>query len=111
MAVLKIPVRSDLDRYSFTVSIDGVDYQMLIAHNTRDDHWYLSVSLTDGTRLASGIPIVANTPLLARWQWDQRLPQDGYLMAVDTTGEAAEPEKDDLGERFELLWIPLADVV
>ena len=67
MSILEIPVRSDLDRYSLTVAIDGTDYRLRFSHNTRDDHWYLSVELTDGAELASGIPIVTNTPLLGRW--------------------------------------------
>ena len=110
MAILEIPVRNDLDRYSETVSINGTEYRLRFSHNTRDDHWYLSIELTDGTELASGIPIVTDTPLLARWAWDSRLPQDGYLMAVDTTGESADPVKDDLGDRIKLLWVPLEDI-
>lgn len=110
MAVLEIPVRNDLDKYSLIVAINDVDYRMEFAHNTRDDHWYLSIELTDGTELVNGMPIVADSPLLARWAWNAELPQDGYLMAVDTTGEAATPVKEDLGDRIKLLWVPFEDI-
>lgn len=110
MAILEIPVRNDLDRYSLIATINETDYRMLFGYNTRDDHWYLSVSLTDGTELATGIAVVANTPLLARWQWDQRLPQNGFLMAVDASGEDKEPVKEDFGDRVKLMWIPFEDL-
>lgn len=110
MAVLEIPVRNDLDRYALTVTLDGTDYRFAFSHNTRDDHWYLSVDLTDGTALVSGAAIVADTPLLARWGATPELPADGYLMAVDTTGESVEPAKEDLGDRVKLLWVPLEDL-
>lgn len=110
MAILEIPVRNDLDAYSLLVTLEGTEYLMRLRHNTRDDHWYLSMALSDGTELADGIPIVVDTPLLGRWAWHQDLPQDGYLMAVDTTGEAADPVKEDLGDRIQLLWIPFDDL-
>lgn len=110
MAIVEIPLRSDLDRYSVIAAINGTDYRFSVSFNTRDDHWYISIELTDGTELAAGLPIVSNQPLLARWRWDSRLPQDGFLMAVDSSGEDIEPEKEDLGDRVKLLWIPYEDI-
>lgn len=110
MAVLEIPVQSEIDRYSLSVSIEDTEYRMRFSFNTRDEHWYLSVEQLDGTPLVSGTAIVANTPLLARWAWKPELPQNGYLMAVDSSGEAAEPAKEDFGDRVKLLWIPFTDV-
>ena len=110
MAIVEIPVRSDLDRYSLTVDLEGTEYRLLFAFNSRDDHWYLSVDLTDGTALVSGTAIVADSPLLGRWAWRQELPADGYLMAVDSSGEAEEPRKEDLGDRVKLLWVPYEDL-
>lgn len=110
MSVLEIPVRSDLDRYSMTVTIEGTEYRLALSFNTRDDRWYLSVGLTDGTPLASGIPVIVDTPLLARWAANPDLPADGFLMAVDTTGESEEAAKEDLGDRVKLLWVPLEDL-
>lgn len=110
MAIVEIPVRNDFDRYSLIVALDGTDYRLSFAYNTRDDHWYLSVELTDGTELASGIPIVADTPLLGRWSYKDDIPSGGFLMAVDTTGESADPVKDDLGDRLRLMWVPLEDI-
>lgn len=110
MTVLEIPVRNDLDKYSLIVTIADTDYRLRLTHNTRDDHWYLAVWLTDGTQLADGIPVVVDTPLLGRWAWNPDLPQDGYLMAVDVTGDGADPVKDDLGDRVKLLWIPFEDL-
>jgi hypothetical protein len=108
--IVEIPTRSDLDRYSLTVDLEGTEYRLLFAYNSRDGHWYLSVELADGTRLVSGTAIVADAPILPRWTWNASLPADGYLMAVDATGEGEEPTKYDLGDRIKLLWVPFEDV-
>lgn len=108
--IVEIPTRSDLDRYSLTVDLDDTEYRLLFAWNSRDSHWYLSVELADGTALVAGAAIVADAPILPRWAWNANLPADGYLMAIDATGEAEEPTKYDLGDRIKLLWVPFEDV-
>lgn len=110
MAILEIPVRSDLDAYSLIVTLEGTDYRLAFRYNTRAARWIMSMELTDGTALASGIPIVANVPLLGRWSWKDDLPADGFLMAVDSTGDEEEPAKEDFGDRVKLLWVPLEDI-
>lgn len=110
MAILEIPVRSDLDAYSLIVTLEATDYRLSFRHNTRDDHWYMAMELTDGTALASGICIVADSPLLSRWAWNENMPEGGLLMAVDVTGEQEEPAKEDFGDRIRLLWVPLEDL-
>jgi hypothetical protein len=109
MAILDIPTRSDLDRYSLAAAIEGTEYRMVFSYNTRDEYWYLSIELTDGTPLVSGRPLVADTPLLNRWVNDE-LPEDGFLMAVDSTGDGEEAVKEDLGDRIRLVWVPLEDI-
>ncbi len=108
MTVENIPIRSDLDYYSMTVSLAGIDYRLSFAYNTRDSRWYMSVAQADGTVLVSGTPIVVDMPLLLRFT-DTDLPA-GYLVATDSTGEGLEPEKDDFGDRVKLVFIPSADL-
>ena len=108
MTIETIPVRSDLDYYSMTVSLAEVDYRLSFAFNTRDSRWYMDVAQADGTVLVSGTPIVVDMPLLLRFT-DTDLPA-GYLVATDATGAGLEPVKDDFGDRVQLIFIPAADL-
>ena len=110
MAILEIPVTADLDRYSQQVTIDEVDYRLLIAYNTRMARWVLSVFTTEGTELATGIPLVTGQPLFQRWGGVGELPRDGFVMLIDGTGDDAEPVKESIGDTHRLLYIPLEDI-
>jgi len=108
MAVETIPVRYDLDFYEMTVALGEVDFRLTFAYNTRGVRWHMDIAQADGTALLDGIPIVVDTPLLLRFT-NVNLPA-GYLIATDTTGEGIEPEKDDFGDRVQLVFIPSADL-
>lgn len=82
--------------YTMTVPLDGTDYLFEFRHNQREDCWYFSISLTDGTALASGVKVVSDRPLLSRFG-DVRLPP-GMLVAFANTSDKSPPRLADLGE-------------
>lgn len=102
--MIEIPVRTDIGWWSEVVDLGDTLYKLEFAWNTRDERWYMSISLTDGTVLLAGLPIVVDYPLIDRFT-NENLPY-GALIAVDTSGRGAEPNIDDLGNRVKLIFVP-----
>lgn len=101
MAVLEIPVRNDLQAYSFTIELDGTNYLLRFRYNSRISRWAMDVAKTDGTNVVAGIPLLTNTDLLGRFELPDLPP--GRFLAYDETGAARNAELEDLGSGGVLL--------
>lgn len=95
MAVLLIPTTSD-PFYEQVTNLDGTDYVLRFKYNQRENCWYLTVGLPDGTDLVRGIKLVCHWPLLRRFT-DERLPL-GELVVISNTDDDSPPGLEELGE-------------
>jgi len=102
MSVFIIPTRTDVEHYEQQVDLDGAFYTLLFAWNHRAEAWFLSLSLSDGTPIMSGMKVVADTPLLHYCGHPSQPP--GSIMAVDTSGAGERPGLDELGGRVLLMY-------
>lgn len=102
MSVLVIPTFDD-PFYTQTTVIEGASYVFEFRYNEREDTWSFSLSLPDGTALATGRKIVCNKDLLGLS--DTRFPP-GILMAVSNMPDDRPPGMGELGpaERVSLLY-------
>lgn len=96
--------------YTMTTVLDGTDYLFEFRHNQREDCWYFSISLTDGTLLVAGVKVVCDRPLLRRFT-NVRLPP-GILLAFANTTDKSPPKLADLGQdrRVTLIYYAKAEV-
>lgn len=102
---LEIPLPVDTPLFTMSVILDGQSYNLQLDYCEREFRWYLSILTIDGIRLASGIKVIADWPLL-RQAVDERLPP-GILMSADVSGSGGEsPEFADLGRRVKLWYYP-----
>lgn len=103
---LEIPLPLDTPLFTMTVLLDGRSYILQLDYCEREFRWYLNVSTMEGAKLASGIKVIADWPLL-RQCVDERLPP-GILMSADVSGAGGEPpEFADLGRRVKLWYYPV----
>jgi hypothetical protein len=89
-----IPTSDDIF-YTQITTLDGSDYLLEFRFNTREGVWYLQISLTDGTLLATGIKLVSNWPLLQKFA-DPRMPP-GELMALAQGPDDSPAGQEELG--------------
>lgn len=82
--------------YSTNVALEGSSYTFEFRYNQRENSWYLSISLPDGTELVKGVKIVCRKHLLQRCA-EVRLPR-GMLMAFPNTSDDTTPGLLELGE-------------
>lgn len=103
-----MPTRADLARYSFTIDLDDVTYNLSFEWCDRDSGWYFSISDTNGVALLSGRRVVLDYPLISIYR-DPRLPA-GTFIALDSTGKGIEAGFTDLGQRVKLFYVPVGDL-
>lgn len=97
----KIPTRTDLGRYRFTIALSNVIFSLALVFNRRDEHWYLSVYDNDGAAVRLGVRVTPNFPLLR--QLTQQGRPAGLLFAIDPHGNL-EPGLTDLGGQVRLTY-------
>ncbi len=102
MALLEIPVRSDIPAYTFSIELEGVVYVMIFTFNARYDRWFMDIKTNEEVDLLLGVPLIASIPLTDRFK-DDRLPP-GTFVVVDLTGENRDPTRFELGEDMKLVY-------
>ena len=100
--ILDLPVRSDLDGYSFSIELDAVTYLLRFRYNDRMSVWLMDIADTGGNDVLSGVPLLTNCDLIGRFRSDALPP--GRFLAFDTTGNAANAGRNDLGNNVKLLY-------
>ena len=107
MAQIELPLRADLPRFDFVLSLDGVAYKFLFAWSTSESGWYMSLFLEDDTPIWLSVRVVVNWPL-GRTANSLRPP--GLFMAFDAAEQATDPGLTDLGARVRILYFDKASV-
>jgi len=99
MSLYEIPVTPSPQ--SFTVSLNGVTYQLDLVWNVFSQAWVLDILDVNGTPLVSSIPLIAGVDLLSPYP---HLNFGGQL-TVSTEGDSsAIPTFDNLGVSSFLLF-------
>jgi len=95
MAIIEVPLRNDIFRYSFTKELEGVVFSFRITYNLRIDSWILDfIDVVNGIRLAGGQDLLK--------QFHHLVVPPGDLRIVDLDGLNTEPNKTNLGDRVVL---------
>lgn len=96
MAIKKIPVSFNSPDFNFQIELDLVVFGFRFIWNERTNRFSLSITTEEGVELVSGITVVTNWKLLARFK-DSRLPL-GQLFTADMTGGSTEPDPVTFGD-------------
>ena len=89
MATITLPITLDTTAPPTVASatLDGTEYLIRLAYNTRDAAWYLSLSTTDDDLLVGSQPLIEGYPLVSPYKrTDPRMPQgDLWLVGSSLT--------------------------
>lgn len=103
MATVILPIKQDgYPAYDFDVELDGSEYNLDFLWNERDEHWYFTLSDSEGDIIVAGVKIVVDWNLLRKCA-DARKPP-GELIAIDTN-EEGDPSRYEFGNRVQLIYI------
>lgn len=101
MAVVTLPLRPDLNAYSFQTELEGITYGFRFRWNEREAGWYFDLYDGEGVLLRASNRVVIDFPLLVRARGGAYPP--GQFFAVDT-GTDGDPGLNDLGARVQALY-------
>lgn len=102
MPVSEILVRPSVPHQESQVPLEGRVFTMELRWAGREARWYLDAYDEDHSAIVTGVAVVLNFPLAIRVADSRIWP--GVVMAVDTSGQNAEPGLDDFGERVKLYY-------
>lgn len=90
---------------TYTVTLDGVDYDIRLRWNTRDESWQMLLGLS-GDEPSVTFKVTNGLDLLLPYKYMEVVP-DGELYLVDTVKINGRPNYDDTGidKRFVLVYI------
>ena len=97
-----IPLSID-SHYDFNVELDDHSYEMTTRWNGTDEAWYLDILGVTNNVDQKGIKLVTGPNLLKPFP----IIELGGLYMVDLQGEDSEPNYDDIGDRYVLLYVPV----
>ena len=91
MAVIIIPLRSDIFQYTFTKELEGVVYKFTIGYNLRTNSWKFDIgNEIKGLRLCGGVNLLK--PF-----YHLNVPP-GELRIIDLDNNNSDPNKTNLGD-------------
>lgn len=102
MALIQLPLRSDVPAFTFQTDLDGTTYSFKFRYNSRMDRWAFDILTANEEPIVSSVLVVAGTFLLERFS-DPRLPQ-GDLFVLNKEDENASPGRNDLQKNVFILY-------
>lgn len=108
MAVLVIPVKSEVPAHEFPIELERVVYTLRFRFNYRMERWILDVLTRDSVAIVTGVPLLTGVDLLGRYNSTELPP--GNFMVYDTTKNMNSPGFSDLGKTVQLLYFESAAV-
>lgn len=106
MAVLTIPVKAELAKYEFSITLEGVVYILRFHWNFRTLLWYMDIASRDGTDILCGLPLLYAVNLTDRFVMETIPPGD--FMVFDSTGKMEAPNYKNFGRTVQLLYFEAA---
>jgi len=97
-------------RWTEKVILDGTRYTLGINWNAREQDWYVDLADGGGNPICMGIKMAPNIPLWLQYKGEGGFPP-GDLVLIDTLSnlQTASVGYSDLGQRFVLVYVELAD--
>jgi hypothetical protein len=109
--MIQIPLyNTRAPRWTEKVVLDGVRYTLGINWNSREQSWYVDLADGRGNPICIGTKMVPTYPLWLQYKGFGGFPP-GDLVLIDTQSDlqTASVGYSDLGQRFLLIYVELAD--
>lgn len=102
MAIVKIPLQSNLLAYDILTVLEGQTYVLSFAFNRRAQIWQMDINDVNNQPILNGLPMLTQTDLTL-YNSNQGLPP-GIFYVFDTEGSKDNPSKSNFGLRYLLLY-------
>ncbi|MFZ5440457.1 MAG: phage baseplate plug family protein [Myxococcota bacterium] len=107
--MIQLPITQSSSHFSFATELDGRTWQFTFRWNHRAEQWVMSIADSEGNQVLTGLRVVIDFPLLARFRGREALPA-GDIVARRTSGAKADPGFEDLGRSVQLYYLSADDL-
>jgi hypothetical protein len=97
MAFVTIPLLSDTPHWEQTTTLDGTDYLLRFRYSQREQTYYVSLYLGNGTEIIKGQRMICNWPLFADCV-DPNMPPGTFVLIPSDPTDESPPKLGDLGD-------------
>lgn len=106
--LVTIPILENSPFIDQVTNLDGTDYELRLRYNQREERWFLSIGLPDGTEIAKGAALVVGWRLFPNVVHELMPP--GVLFVTSADGTDLPPKFAELGpgKRCELVYLDAA---
>jgi hypothetical protein len=102
MRIRELPLRNDVDSFTYRINLDARTYNIAINWNTRDERWYIYIYDAENRALATS-PLLVEADLWRRFRLSA-LPR-GLMFLTDPAGDTRECARNELGTRCKLVYV------
>lgn len=102
MAIIEIPVRSDIPSYELKMELEAVIYSLKFRWNERMALWFFTMADEEGVEVISGLPVQTNVDIKGRFKQAGTPP--GRFLSYDETGKARDPDRSNFGNEIKFLY-------
>jgi len=102
MAIVQIPVKSDIGPQAYDITIDGVPYHFKFSYNQRASRWKLSVFDSNRNPILQNIVLLTDVDFMLGFR-HLPIPQ-GVFMVIDALNQEHNPTEYDWGDRNYFLY-------
>jgi len=102
MSVLKIPLRSDVGSFEFSIEIENNIYFFELKYNARAERWILNIFNFNREALLLGIPLLTDTDLISQYPIEGLF--ENLIFMYDKLGLQRNATRDDLGKDIIMLY-------
>jgi len=105
MTIVYLPFKPEPADY-FEAELEGIAWQIYYRWNGTDSAWYMDLSSVQTGTTLKGLKLVSGSNILR----PHAVTELGKIFVVDTEGKETDPNFDDFGDRYKVLYVPLEDV-
>ena len=109
MAIVQLPIRTDIPAYDIQTELDGVLYTLGFSFNARANYWVMDISDANGTPILMGLRVISGWLLSDRFVMENLPPGDFFVF--DTSGKNADPTQDDFGTTKLLMYADASEAL
>jgi hypothetical protein len=89
MSFFLLPLRNDLPRYQFTITLSGSIFSLSIYYNVRMSRWIMDVQDPSGNPILTGVALLINRNLTGQYR-TLAIPV-GTFFCTDDTNQDTQP--------------------
>lgn len=86
----------------YTIELDGASYSITTKYNAVDESWYMDLKGISNAVDFKGIKLVGGVDLL----YPFAILELGQMFVLDLEGYFSDPDQEDFGDRFKVLYVP-----